>query len=385
MNRIQNENAKFLIKVLEENKYSSFDDETHNFYMNGKDEALGIKVFINRRASFYSEKFNSKNANRWFDFIVMAMNDFISCKNLHTIPSYRQIIYENLLKWCYQIADVYWDRNEAESLFFDILPPVSDPVVGLVKLLNVNGCSKKEIVTSLRVDEKTVRSDLKRLDIKNEGKLQPLRIGGQAVYLDVSIETREDKDALPTQRYKKMYYYKVKNTMHPFVMQYNVTQAAILMKSLYHYYSESFSTIAYKMAVDAWCQLSEYGRDRIKKVFGSVDKDFNNFLNDMDAAASGNKLINFTPEDFYLQEDSCANSDEQLMSAFKGGEVCRIIFYSDCNMEPLYGQRIMHDNKGFYAVPENEVTDNKHTGSSKKIYLNVEDIDRIIVEYCDLE
>lgn len=51
-------------------------------------------------------------------------------------------------------------------------------------------------------------------------------------------------------------------------------------------------------------------------------------------------------------------------------------------MEPLYGQRIMHDNKGFYAVPENEVTDNKHTGSSKKIYLSVEDIDRIIVEYC---
>lgn len=335
MNRIQNENAEFLIKVLDQNQCIWIEDIVHDFYMNGKDCTRGLKFSVKRLVLQSKEKFNNDNFKVWFPVIVEAMNDFLSVDNLSAPPSYRQVVYENFLEWCNEIADNYWDHVKAKEIINELIRPVHDMTVDLVKMLHGDGVSKRKICYDFNVDPRTVTNNLKRLDIKNKGKLAPLRIGGQPVYLKIKAVRREqddddERDELGdiayTSRYKERNYYYTPDTMHPFVMQYNVTQAAILIKSLYLYNSKTESDICYNMAIDVWCQLSDYGRERIKKIFGREDLEFNDFLNGMDSYLDGSKLLVFTPEGTLLDKDSNSTVDDQLRIAFKSSEVCRIIF-----------------------------------------------------------
>ena len=247
------------------------------------------------------------------------------------------------------------------------------------------GVSKKEVSAEFNVEVRTVWNNIRRLDIKNKGKVPPIRIGGQPVYVD--IETTEKEDDYPTgSRYLERTYYRTPNSMHPFVMQYNVTQAMILLKSLYLYHTtEEINTvknseICYKMAIDAWCQLSEYGKSKILDIYGKHDPEFREFLEGIEDEACGNNIIVFEPEEVFLKENSKINADEQIHIAFKSGAVCRIIF-NDRKKQTLYEQRILIDeNNRFYAIPEKEITDNKVLTDTNKVYLNFEEIKQIIAE-----
>ena len=390
MNQLERENAEFLFKVLDDCLSEFVEEDLHQFYMNGKGSILGLKSFIKKLVLQIKEKFGRDNFNQWFPVITAAMNDFLDVENYPVKPSYRQIVYEEFLEFCNEIADSYWDHVKARDMIKKLTPPVHDMAVDFVKLLHGDdGVSKRRIVYELDIDLRTVTNNLKRLDIKNRGKLPPLRIGGQPVYLDIKSERREQdeyeeweelEDIIYTARYKQRNYYYTPDTMHPLVMQYNVTQAALLMKALYNYNSENEDSICYDMAVDIWCQLSEYGRNRIKKIFGSNDTDFNDFLKEMEDAISSNKVIAFMPEEKFLDKDSDVPPEQQLTVAFKGSKVCRIVFTSSSRLETLDGQRILYDDKGYYAVQQDEVIGIVHTGSSKKIYLKLEEIKQIIGE-----
>lgn len=389
MNRIQNENAEFLIKVLDQNQCIWIEDIVHDFYMNGKDCTRGLKFSVKRLVLQSKEKFNNDNFKVWFPVIVEAMNDFLSVDNLSAPPSYRQVVYENFLEWCNEIADIYWDHVKAKEIINELIRPVHDMTVDLVKMLHGDGVSKRKICYDFNVDPRTVTNNLKRLDIKNKGKLAPLRIGGQPVYLKIKAERREqddddERDELGdiayTSRYKERNYYYTPDTMHPFVMQYNVTQAAILIKSLYLYNSKTESDICYNMAIDVWCQLSDYGRERIKKIFGREDSGFNDFLKEMNSYLDGSNMLVFTPEGTFLEKDSDLKANEQLLIAFKSSKVCRIIFLSKYKMDTLYGQRIMQDEKGYYAVPKEAVVGSECSVKYEKNYLDPKKIYQLIAD-----
>lgn len=378
MLQFQKENEKFLIRVLERHFDCNYDEK--NMFMDGKDQILGLKHYINQLAAISTEKYDENNIKVWLPVIIAAMNKFLDSDNLLTTPSYRQAIYETLLDICKEIADTYWDHAMMLDVIKELESPIQDPITYIVKAMH-EGVSKKEISEELQITPRAALNYLRRLDIKNKGKVAPLKIGGQSIYLDIVPDRRCGDDIYKKDWHIERDYYKTPNTMHPFVMQYNVTQAKILLNSLYLYWKETNEEICYKMAVDAWCQLSWYGQRKIIEVFGKSDPEFNEFLTWIGDATYCDKLLVFEPEDVFLKEKSYANTDEQIHTAVKGGNVCRVVFFSSAKKETLYGQRILEDAKGFYAVPQKEVKNNTFVGNSEKQYLNADDIKCIIKEY----
>ena len=123
------------------------------------------------------------------------------------------------------------------------------------------GCEREPLRDKIGVKEKTLRTYLKRLngDLEDE----PWTLGGQRVSTDVKIR----KDG------RKRYTY-TPDTLHPIVMQLNITQAAYLLKSLgiaydSHCYGNDLSA---DLAYGIWSQLSPYAKKRIREAYVSEDR-----------------------------------------------------------------------------------------------------------------
>lgn len=118
------------------------------------------------------------------------------------------------------------------------------------------GCTRQQLAEKLQISEKTLRTYLKRLNGKKD--VEPWALGNQRVR--VAIESRHEG----RQRFDYM-----PDTLHPVVMQLNLTQAAYILKSLgtavdSGIYGNEIST---DLAADIWCQLSPYARKQIQKQF----------------------------------------------------------------------------------------------------------------------
>lgn len=123
------------------------------------------------------------------------------------------------------------------------------------------GCEREPLRDKIGVKEKTLRTYLKRLngDLEDE----PWTLGGQRVSTNVKIR----KDG------RKRYTY-TPDTLHPIVMQLNITQAAYLLKSLgiaydSHCYGNELSA---DLAYGIWSQLSPYAKKRIREAYVSEDR-----------------------------------------------------------------------------------------------------------------
>ena len=123
------------------------------------------------------------------------------------------------------------------------------------------GCEREPLCDKIGVKEKTLRTYLKRLngDLEDE----PWTLGGQRVSTNVKIR----KDG------RKRYTY-TPDTLHPIVMQLNITQAAYLLKSLgiaygSHCYGNELSA---DLAYGIWSQLSPYAKKRIREAYVSEDR-----------------------------------------------------------------------------------------------------------------
>lgn len=123
------------------------------------------------------------------------------------------------------------------------------------------GCEREPLCDKIGVKEKTLRTYLKRLngDLEDE----PWTLGGQRVSTVVKIR----KDG------RKRYTY-TPDTLHPIVMQLNITQVAYLLKSLgiaydSHCYGNELSE---DLAYGIWSQLSPYAKKRIREAYVSEDR-----------------------------------------------------------------------------------------------------------------
>lgn len=123
------------------------------------------------------------------------------------------------------------------------------------------GCERAPLCDKIGVKEKTLRTYLKRLngDLEDE----PWTLGGQRVSTDVKIR----KDG------RKRYTY-TPDTLHPIVMQLNITQAAYLLKSLgIAYDSRCYGNeLSADLAYGIWSQLSPYAKKRIREAYVSEDR-----------------------------------------------------------------------------------------------------------------
>lgn len=364
MNQLQVKNAEFLTNILQEANF--LNDEVFDFFMDGEGEVKGIKFFIYRIVGESDVKYTLRNIDMWLPKIIMSMNNFID--NFPSTPSYRQTVYECFYEWCKKIADLSYGCDAMLETICGLEPPTYDPAIYLIKKMHGNGVSKKEVSDQFQIEPRTVWNNIQRLDVKNKGKLPPLRIGGQPVYVD--IEAKEKGSAHRS-------FYRTKNTMHPLVMQYNVTQVMMLFKSFQLYFKQTESQICYKMALDAWCQLSDYGKKKLIEKYAKRDKELGNFLNELKDWECDNKVLIFEPEEDFLKEGSGYTVKDKVDTAVKTGAVCDVLF-KDATIEILHDQRILHDDNGLFAVPYKEVDGYKHIGYSKKHYFDYSDIDDLV-------
>jgi hypothetical protein len=250
--------------------------------------------------------------------IAEGMADYL--RSYPAPASYKQILWDSCNSWYQRITKKL--NVDAASTFEDELPrPVAkDMGVDLIKALHdENGKSKKKLSVELGVGEKTIQIELRALDptLRNNGeRIRPLRIAGQEMHPTIQSQYMEDGFG----SFERRFY--MKDRLHPIALQLNTQEAATLLLSLFKMNEATGSLLSREMALDIWCQLSEPGRDRIHEVFGSKDPDFKAFLNEIKAELEENRLVTFHTEE--QQRDNNMSRDELVMSAFKGGEVCRI-------------------------------------------------------------
>ena len=301
----------------------------------------------NHRNSFYymlreAAKFNEydivpMDENRAYQILIDAVSDYI----LSYSSSYlaKRKLYRQMLDLCIYIGDKYHVDNY--ETYLEELPEqvATDLAVELVKdLHDQNGISKEELSDRYGVSQKTIQVLLHR--ISNKRCSDPIRIGGQAVFVPIShIEGNR--------RVGKRKYY-TNNTMSPLVYQLNVMQVETLMKSFQLNY-DSGNNIPLDLAVDTWGQLSEYARQRIRTVFAKRDSDLAVFLDLVEAEMNSDEYRFMTESE--MMERSDISITEQLNIAYKGDMICNLSLTGPHRTKKKHRIKFDHSRHSFYAVP----------------------------------
>lgn len=288
--------------------------------------------------------------------IAEGMADYL--RSYPAPASYKQILWDSCNSWYQRITKKL--NVDAASTFEDELPrPVAkDMGVDLIKALHdENGKSKKKLSVELGVGEKTIQTELRALDptLRNKGeRIRPLRIAGQEMHpkIEFRLQAREDNP----RAVERVYY--MKNRLHPIALQLNTQEAATLLLALFRMNEDTGSLLSREMALDIWCQLSNYGQCRIREKYGSNDREFNAFLDEIEEELGAARLVTFRTEE--QQRDDNMSLDELVMSSFKNGDDCRIVLKQGGKTIRIDKARIIPANLGenrWLAIPAEEYPD----------------------------
>lgn len=288
--------------------------------------------------------------------IASGMGDYV--RRYPAPPSYKQRLWDSCDSWIRRIADKL--GVEAGTAFEDELPrPVARDIgVDLIKALHdEKGKTKEELAEKLNVGIKTIQTELRALDpsLRKSGpKIRPLRIAGQEMHpkIEVKSEAREDN---PHAVERKFY---MKNRLHPIALQLNTQEAATLLLSLFRMNEDTGSLLSREMAIDVWCQLSDYGQSRIQEKYGAKDREFNAFLDEIKEELGANRLVTFHTEE--QQRDDNMSMGELVMSSFKTGDACRIVLKQSGKTIRIDKAKItpadLHENR-WLAIPVEKYPD----------------------------
>ena len=216
--------------------------------------------------------------------IANGMGDYL--RKYPAPPSYKQRLWDSCDCWIRRIADKL--GVETGITFEDEMPrPVArDLGVDLIKALHDEaGKTKEKLAEELNVGSKTIQTELRALDpsLREGGAdIRPLRIAGQEMHpkIEFRLQAREDNP----RAVERVYY--MKNRLHPIALQLNTQEAATLLLALFRMNEDTGSLLSREMALDIWCQLSNYGQCRIREKYGSNDREFNAFLDEIEATAA---------------------------------------------------------------------------------------------------
>lgn len=261
--------------------------------------------------------------------------------------SVKQKLFQQMFALCEAVGEQHAVENY-ESLLKDLPMPVDqDLTIAFVKELHGrDGVTKNELAAEYGVHKKTAQTLIHR--IAGESSYQPLRIGGQIVRVPVAHHEEKGRDE------ERRFY--TPNSMSPIVFQLNLMQAATLLQSFYCNY-ERGNMIPLDMAIDTWCQLSDYTKNRIEEVFCRRDPQFADFIDMVDKEAESGEYRFMTESEMLESRDS--NSEEQLMLAFKGGMICDLVLTGP--YRTWKRKRIFYDfeKESFYAVSADDIHGDK--------------------------
>lgn len=288
--------------------------------------------------------------------IANCMNDLLKDypAPAHYKEGLRKTFFDLFDEICYNYG---FFEDESEELFDDIVDKyINDPTIEVIKLLhNQEGTTKQELSRKLGVSEKTVQTILHKLD----NSATPLKLGGMPI--SVPINTFDDYSEncvyKKGDKYKKRRHYLTKNTMHPITYQMNLMQVGTLLYSLSKAYYEEEMYGAFYLALNTWCQLSEYAKERIKEIFIPRYNNFGEFIFELSEMLY-NGARKFETENYLLKEEDDFSIEKKLLAVYNGELVCALELTNP--RRRLRNQRVFFDfdKKQYYAV-STEDTDAK--------------------------
>ena len=266
-------------------------------------------------------------------------------------PVFKQKIREKFLEWLHAIGGKY--HVELEDVQVDwVIPVQRDSGVELVRLLHDRkGLTKRELADRLGISTKTVQNDLRRLDPslceENLRKTpEPLRAAGHEMHVRIRC------DEVPGSHGDRRY--STPDTLHPLVLQFNVTQVASMLMALQQSYDSGiYGTYCLESAMDIWCQLTPYCQSRIEKIFAGRNADFKAFLDTIRDEVKHGRFPKFRTERSMAEG---ATYREMLEYAYKAGAVCNITLRRNGVTEKYQKIRISENERGFEIVEEGQET-----------------------------
>lgn len=219
---------------------------------------------------------SNKNYAEAFNAIVEAVVLYL--EDFNATFSYKQRTKQKFSEWLKTIQKKYQIENV--DLPSDLDVDEEDFGIAMVKALHSRpGLTKKDLQDKLKMnDPRSIQKNLRRLcpDLYEGSEIgenyAPMRVGGQP--LTVKIKMNKGKN------HKR--FYNTPNTLHPIVLQENLLQVEILLRSLSLNCQQYNSTISYYIALDIWSQLSDYAKEKIKKDFQCEDDIHLEFINYID-------------------------------------------------------------------------------------------------------
>lgn len=292
-----------------------------------------------------------------YQILTEALYDYVFAYS--TSHAIKRRLCSRILDWCKHMGEQYSIENYNEYLEELRILGSADIAVEIVKELhNQDGISKLGLAGKYSISEKKAQIYLSKID--NQRCSDPIRIGGQAVYVPISRKKSNKKE--------EPWKYYTTNTMSPLVFQMNIMQVETLMKSLQLNYSEG-NDIPLDLAIDTWSQLSEYARNRIRKIFGERDAQLSEFLDEVEEKMYTDGYRFMTESE--IMKKYSLSYHEKLEIAYKGDMVCNISLL-DSQHITRKNQRIRydHDRNSFYAVPADKL-------NAKRLYFTEDEINVI--------
>ena len=292
----------------------------------------------------YSDK---KKIEEAVNSIAGAMSDYLI--NSPAPNTYKQRIYVIFCNWLERIGEKY---NIADVHKDYLTEPIkADMGIAFLKAFHKDeAVSKKGLKEELKIDQKSVQTWLRKIDptLSEEGggKEGEYRIAGHHITAEIKV--------VDTDKYGKKYY-QMPSTLHPLVLQPNVLQVGVLLKSLCQAYN-TFSFTSYDIALDIWAQLSEYAKNRIRVVFGEHDEALEIFLSELtDELQRGERIRIFKTEQEIMKEGGLSPWD-QISLAFKSGTLCNVRIKNQLGEITVYKEqrivsRVIDGNREYMAIP----------------------------------
>ena len=302
--------------------------------------------------------------------IAEGVNDYLLSFNFGVLTRQRE--YEKYIEILKRLCEEHHCGDFSQYVENIDVPIIEDPGITFVKALHSRkGKTKNELMEELGVTERMVRLNVRKLDPTKitEGGANPgaFRIGGQIMQVPIDID--EDKDGDGTKRYL------TPNTMQPVVMQLSVYQTIILLDSLWKEYEQQ-SGLALGLAASIWGQLSDYTKDRIRFVWGTSRKGFEDFLDEVEELLEGGFLSRFQTEEELFSFDYSSNDDKLMI-----GEKTRRYLNISLDKEPRFLRHVLVDcvienggKIGFCARPDG-------SNGGETVQFTIDDV--IDVTYCD--
>jgi hypothetical protein len=230
-----------------------------------------------------------QNTNQTFMAICGGMNEYLAEVRK---PAYtRQQIWELFDTWLRQIHSYFnmitdFPEDWAER------PIIEEKAVTMIKALHArDGVTKQELCEKLGIKGRMVQNLLRAIDpsLQNDGT-QPtdktlVRFGGQVMHTKIYCEKRAHEE----------WRYYTPETIHPLAFQWNVMQVGSALMAFFQATAQDRYICQY-LAIDLWAQLSKYGKQRIRDIFGNLDAGFLRFLEDLEDSEHDTGVAAFCPE-----------------------------------------------------------------------------------------